>query len=107
MVDRTTNRLPTPSLDGLISSTSKTPTVSTSTSSTNPQTPQSKRQKPCTDQGILGYKMSLYGLMLEDDAFEEAPGFKSYIQEIIVSERGSAMKDASVKRFRDHSKVYK
>lgn len=107
MVDKQVNRLPTPSLDGFVSNPSETPTKSYSAPSTNPQTPIPKKQKPNTDQGTVGYRMSLYGLMQDDDAFEEAADFKSYIEDIVTSERGSTMKDASVKRFRNHLKVYK
>lgn len=110
MSDRDATRLPTPSMYGS-SSKSGTPTksmtqsVSKSTSSTNPQTP--KRQKTSTDQDTIGYKMSLYGLLQDDEAFDEAPDFRDHVLGIVTSERGSTMKDASVKKFRNDIKVYK
>jgi len=107
MVDEHASRLPTPNLDGIVSSTSKTPTKSNDTSITNPKTPSPKRPNPNTDHCALGYKMSLYGLMLDDDAFEKAPAFKSHIEDIITSERGSRMKDRSVMRFRESMRMHR
>jgi len=86
-------------------SKSNAPSASKNTSSTNPYTP--KRQKTSTDEDFIGYKMSLHGLMQDDEAFDKAPDFKDYITDIVISDRGSTMKDASVKRFRNHAKVYK
>ena len=111
MGEKGASGLPTPSKDGSSSSMSKTSStsmsqsVSKSTSSTNPQTP--KRQKTSTDQDIIGFKMSLYGLLQDDEAFEKATDFNEHIFNIVTSERGSAMKAASVKKFRTHLKVYK
>lgn len=111
MGDNSTARMPTPSVEGSNSnpnrtpSKSDTPLIPKSTSSTNPQTP--KRQKTSRDQDLVGYKMSLHGLLQSDEAFDEASDFRDYITEIVTSERGSTMKDASVRKFRNHAKVYK
>lgn len=111
MGDKGASGLPTPSKDGSSSGMSRTPSksmsqsVSKSTSSANPQTP--KRQKTSTDQDIIGYKMTLYGLLQDDEAFEKATDFKEHVFDIVTSERGSAMKEASVKKFRAHMKVHK
>lgn len=111
MGDRDATGLPTPSNGASSSSRTKspaksnTPSISRSTSRTNPQTP--KRQKTSTDQDTIGYKMSLYGLLQDDAAFDEASDFRDYVTDIVTSERGSTMKDASAKRFRNYIKAYK
>ena len=50
--------------------------------------------------------MSLRGLMLNHDAFDEVSEFKDFVLRIVSAERGSAMKTASVKRFRASVKQY-
>ena len=44
--------------------------------------------------------------MLNDDAFDEVSEFKDLVMGIVSAERGSAMKTASVKRFRASVKQY-
>ena len=72
----------------------------------SPQTPNPKRAKYTETPSRLNLRMSLRGLMLNDDAFEEATEFKDLIMGIVSAERGSAMKTASVKRFRASVKQY-
>ncbi len=73
----------------------------------NPQTPvPSKKVKYTETPSRLNLRMSLRGLMLNDDAFAEASEFKDLVTGIVSAERGSAMKTASVKRFRASVKRY-
>ena len=80
---------------------------STAMSGPSPQTPNLlKKIKYTETPSRLNLRMSLRGLMLNDDAFEEASEFKDLIMGIVSAERGSAMKTASVKRFRASVKQY-
>ena len=72
----------------------------------SPQTPNPKRAKYTETPSRLNLRMSLRGLMLNDDAFDEATEFKDLVMGIVSAERGSAMKTASVKRFRASVKQY-
>ena len=103
--------LSTPTSEG--SSLSRTRTPSRSITSTamsggpNPHTPiPSKKVKYTETPSRLNLRMSLRGLMLNDEAFEEASEFKNMVMGIVGAERGSAMKTSSVKRFRASVEQY-
>lgn len=110
MGDKDPAQLPTPSMDRSISSDSKvsgdTKTSSTSkyTLSTTPHTP--KKQKTCASQDNISYRMALRGLKQGGTAFDAAEEFKQYIRRIVLSERSSAMKDSTAKKFTETLKFY-
>lgn len=111
MGDDNVARLLTPSADTSTSSSSRTPSrpatasILKGPSNSTPHTP--KRQKTNTSEDAIGYKMSLNDLKQDDKAFDEALEFKQYVTDLVSSDRGSVMRAASVKRFRDHANAYK
>ena len=104
LADMENSWLPTPSIQSSTDSRTTSPLKSSSTSNTNPHTP--KRQKTSSDQDAIGYRMSLHGLMQNEEVFDSEATFKTYITNIVTADRSSSMKDTSVKKFRDHLKVY-
>ncbi|KAK4693922.1 hypothetical protein P7C71_g3564, partial [Lecanoromycetidae sp. Uapishka_2] len=91
-----------------------TPNKSTSTQSEPPRTPgnasPSKPRpiaKPRQDPASLGYRMSLHGLKCDDyDAYNAHPLFRQHIEKIVLSDRSSAMRPASVRKFHDRLHTY-
>ena len=98
------SRMQTPSAEGSTNITENSSLKSRDKTTTNPHTP--KRQKTTTDQDVFGYRMSLHGLMQNEEVYEDEAAFKAFVADIVTSDRNSTMKDTSVKKFRDHLKVY-
>ena len=104
LLDMGDYKLPTPSTESLTDSRTESPLKSSSTSNTNPHTP--KRQKISSDQDAIGYRMSLHGLMQNEEVFDNEATFKAHVTNIVSADRSSTMKDTSVKKFREYLKVY-
>ena len=101
MVDKRSNCYPTPSQDGSTSNPSRSSSKSTSTSNTIPRTLTAKKPKLSLDESDIGIQMGWYGLKYNHSAYKEAAGFKRYIEDIVLGDRGSEMKPESVKHYEE------
>ena len=101
MVDKRSNHYPTPSQDGSTPDRSRPSSKSASTPNTVPRTPTAKRPKLSMDESDIGIQMGWYGLKYNHSAYRKVKDFKLHIEEIVLSERGSAMKPDSVKHYEE------
>ena len=53
------------------------------------------------DESDIGIQMGWYGLKYNHSAYRKVKDFKLHIEEIVLGERGSAMKPDSVKHYED------
>ncbi len=100
-VDMVDQHYPTPSQDGSTPGLSRPTTKSASTPNTIPRTPTAKKPKLSLDESDIGIQMDWYGLKFNHGAYEKAADFKLHIEEIVLGDRGSAMRPESVKRFKE------
>ena len=100
-VDMVDQHYPTPSQDGSTPGLSRPASKSASTPNTLPYTPNAKKPKLSLDESDIGIQMDWYGLKFNHGAYRKAADFKLHIEEVVLGDRGSAMRPESVKRFQE------
>ena len=101
MADKRSNYYSTPSQDGSTPDLSRSSSKSASTPNTIPRTPTAKKPKLSMDESDIGIQMGWYGLKYNHGAYRKAADFKRHIEEIVLGDRGSAMKPESVKHYEE------